>query len=397
MAYFKYLVLLFVVIYVDCEDANGQVDPANDRNTIIKSEDVVIYRDDSFYATFPSVVKKKDGELMVAFRRAPDRRVFGETGNFHVDPNSYLVQVSSADNGKTWTKEPKLIYAHAFGGSQDPCLLQLTNGDILCTSYGWAYVRQEGVRQLEKPYSENKPGFIALGGYYLRSTDNGQSWDEPFYPPNISSEVRKNALGLPIPAMNRGALCESETGKIYWAVAASHDSTHLSKKSVHLLISADQGVSWKYSSTVAQDDKIDFNETSLYETPKGDIVAFMRTANFEDEACIARSEDGGMSFKSWKGMGFKGHPLQAIRLADKRVLLVYGYRHRPYGIRARILNAECTNFDMTEEFVIREDGGSTDIGYPWAVALDDTRVLVTYYFNKDNETRFIAGSILEIK
>lgn len=397
MAYFKYLVLLFVVIYVDCEDANGQVDPANDRNTIIKSEDVIIYRDDSFYATFPSVVKKKDGELVVAFRRAPDRREFGETGNFHVDPNSYLVQVSSADNGKTWTKEPKLIYAHAFGGSQDPCLLQLTNGDILCTSYGWAYVRQEGVRHLEKPYSENKPGFIALGGYYLRSRDNGQSWDGPFYPPNLSSEVRKNALGLPIPAMNRGALCESETGKIYWAVAASHDSTHLSKKSVHLLISADQGVSWKYSSTVAQDDKIDFNETSLYETPKGDIVAFMRTANFEDEACIARSEDGGMSFKSWKGMGFKGHPLQAIRLADKRVLLVYGYRHRPYGIRARILNAECTNFDTTEEFVIREDGGSTDIGYPWAVALDDTRVLVTYYFNKDNETRFIAGSILEIK
>src|SRR3546814_1735921 len=84
-------------------------------------------------------------------------------------------------------------------------------------------------------------------------------------------------------------------------------------------------------------------------------------------------------------MGFQGHPLQALRLPDDRVLLVYGYRHKPFGIRAKILNAECTDFKTAQEFVIRDDGGGSDLGYPWAVLLDDNKVLVTYYFNKRSE------------
>jgi hypothetical protein len=95
-------------------------------------------------------------------------------------------------------------------------------------------------------------------------------------------------------------------------------------------------------------------------------------------------------------MGFQGHPLQALRLPDNRVFLVYGYRHEPYGIRARILNPECTDFATAEEIVLREDGGSGDIGYPWAVMLDDKQVLVTYYFNINNGNRHIAGSLVEI-
>jgi sialidase-1 len=96
-------------------------------------------------------------------------------------------------------------------------------------------------------------------------------------------------------------------------------------------------------------------------------------------------------------MGFQGHPLNAFRLTDNRVLLTYGYRHKPYGIRARILNAECTDFKTASEIIIRDDGGSRDLGYTWPVQLDNNRVLVTYYFNLENGTRHIAGTILEIK
>ncbi|MEZ4968980.1 MAG: hypothetical protein R2814_04835 [Flavobacteriaceae bacterium] len=96
-------------------------------------------------------------------------------------------------------------------------------------------------------------------------------------------------------------------------------------------------------------------------------------------------------------MGFQGHPLNALRLKDNRVLLTYGYRHKPYGIRARILNPECTDFATAPEIVLREDGGSTDIGYTWTTQLKDNRVLVIYYFNQDNGPRYIAGTILEIE
>ena len=352
-------------------------------------KNVVIYKDTAFFSSFPSVVKRPDGEILVAFRRAPDRKVFGEDHTNHVDPNSYLMMVRSRD-GEHWTKEPELIYAHAFGGSQDPCLLQLRDGTLFCMSYGWALVRPSGIPNLKKPYTE-AGGTIFLGGYFVKSIDGGTTWQGPFYPPHIPPEVRFSALRKPIPAFNRGALYEGKEGRIFWVVAASDNKT----TSTHLLISDDRGQTWQYSCPVAADDKASFNETSVYETPKGDIVAFLRTAGMDDQACIARSTDGGKSFK-WQSMGFQGHPLHALRLPNNRVLLSYGYRHKPFGIRARILNAECTDFATAPEIILRDDGDNGDLGYTWSVMLDDHRAMVVYYFNKNNGTRYIAGTILEL-
>ncbi len=358
---------------------------------IRKIKDVVVYSDTAFYATFPSVVKLKNGELMVAFRRAPDRIIFGERGNNHVDHNSYLVYVKSKD-GESWMKTPQLLYAHPFGGSQDPCLLRLKDGTLLCTSYGWTTVRPEGIPNLKQPYFE-AGGYIFLGGYVVRSVDDGKTWQGPYYPPHIKPERHFNAYGQELPAYNRGALYEARDGRVLWIVAA-HDS--IKKTSDYLLASKDKGLTWEYISEVARDANASFNEASVYETPGGDIVGFLRTANMDDQAVIARSKDGGKTF-SWESMGFQGHPLMATRLPDKRVLLVYGYRHKPYGIRARILNAECTDWKTSKEFVLRDDGGNTDIGYPWSVVLSGNRVLVVYYFNKDNGNRYIAGTIIEIQ
>jgi sialidase-1 len=364
--------------------------------TVRKVRDLVIYGDPLFHCAFPSVVKLPDGELLVAFRRAPNRLALGEAKNYHVDPNSYLVAVRSKDGGATWSPTPDLIYAHAFGGSQDPCLLQLRDGTLLCMTYGWTFVRPDGMSKLQAPFLENFPGSISNGGYYVRSTDHGKSWTGPFYPPHIAPEILHDAYGNPLPAYNRGALTEGRDGRIYWVVAAC-DSLKPSKVSTHLLISSDHGLTWKYSCPVASDAKASFNETSVYETPKGDLVAFLRSEEYGDQACIARSTDGGKSFQPWQGMGFQGHPLHALRLPDNRVLLTYGYRHKPLGIRARILNAECTDFATAPEVVLRDDGGTTDLGYSWSVQLDPTHVLVTYYFNQVGGLQHIAGTILEIK
>ena len=354
-----------------------------------KQKDVIIYQDSMFHSAFPSVIKRENGNYMVAFRRAPERKIFGEKGSNHVDPNSYLMTVESKD-GENWTQSPKLLYAHPFGGSQDPCLLQLKNGTIICASYGWAFLRETTTAAL--PVSSNS-GATFLGGYVVRSTDNGETWSDAIYPPNIVNETRYNAMGKPLPAYNRGAMLEGANGNVYWVVAVGDAN---GKTSNHLLISKDDGLSWDYSAVVAEDSVASFNETSIYETPKGDLVAFMRTSGMEDQGCIARSKDGGKTFE-WQSMGFKGHPYQAMRLPDDQVLLVYGYRHAPMGIRARILNAECTNFETAEEFVIRDDGGGKDLGYPWAIMMDDDQVLVTYYFNIKASTRHIAGSILSLK
>jgi len=387
------LVLLFVTTCFFVPPPARAEAAAKSSPSVRKLEDVVVYRDDKFYSAFPSIVRRSDGELLVAFRRAPERRLLGEKKYSHTDANSQLMLVRSHDSGKTWSKSPELIHANPFGGSQDPCMVQLRDGKLVCASYGWMRVNTNYAAQLTNTLKHADYAF--LGGYILRSVDGARSWSGPFFPPPVPSNPDRDVFNQPVHSFNRGAMCEGRDGKLYWVVAATA-ATKPRRTETHLLISADQGVTWNYSSPVATDPKVTFNETSVYETPKGDLVAFMRTANFEDHTAVARSTNHGKSFQPWQDTGFQGHPHYALRLPDERVLLIYGYRHAPLGVRARVLDAECTNFATAEEIVLRDDGGSVDLGYPWATMLSKSRALVVYYFNQADGTRFIAGTVLEL-
>jgi hypothetical protein len=370
------------------EPASRAVAPA-----VRKIGDVVIYKDDRFYSAFPSIVRRPDGELLVAFRRAPDRRVLGVPGITHTDPNSYLMLVRSRDGGKSWTQTPELIYAHPFGGSQDPCMVQLRDGSILCSSYAWMPLPADAAAKLKDVYRSGE--FVFLGGYMLRSKDGGHTWQRPILPPPTPGETVFDPFGKPVSAANRGAMCEGKDDRLYW-VAASKTSASPGPVGTYLFISSDKGSTWNYSCPVATHEKVTFNETSLYETPKGDLVAFMRTEDFGDHTAVARSVDHGKSFQPWQDAGFQGHPHYALELPDRRVLLVYGYRHPPFGIRARVLDPECTNLASAPEIVLRDDGGNGDLGYPWAALLSKHRALVVYYFNTRDGTRHIAGTVLAI-
>jgi len=358
-----------------------------------KLSDIIIYQDAKFYSAFPSIVRRPDGELLVAFRRAPERRALGEPATSHTDPNSYLVLVRSRDNGKSWSSEPELIFAHPFGGSQDPCMVQLRDGQILCSSYAWARLQPEATATLKQPVARAGE-FTFLGGYLLRSVDGAKSWQGPIIPPPCQGEANFDIFGAPLPASNRGAMCEGKDGRLYWVVASGSTNAP-GRSAIHLLSSSDKGNTWRYSCPVAQDVKVEFNETSLYETPKRDLVAFVRTEGFNDHTILARSSDYGRSFQ-WQDAGFQGHPHHAIQLPDKRVLLVYGYRHAPYGVRARVLDSECSNPASAEEIILRDDGGNGDLGYPWATMVSKNRALVVYYFNRGDGPRHIAGTFLQI-
>jgi len=359
-----------------------------------KSGDIVIYSDERYYSAFPSVVRlRRSGELITAFRRAPERRRLGAKGVSHTDPNSQLVCVRSRDGGRTWSREPELIHAHPMGGSQDPCLLELRDGTLLCASYVWIWLG--GADRASVPATSWLGDYAFHGGYLLRSSDSGRTWQGPFSPPPVPGREARDCFGAPLPAFNRGAMCQSRDGRLFWAVAYPKGVERNAGSDVHLLASADAGRTWQYQTVIAADSKASFNETSLYETPSGHLVAFLRTAGLDDHTVVARSRDGGRTFDAWQDAGWQGHPHHAVQLEDNRVLLVYGYRHAPFGIRARVLNPECSNVADAPEIVLRDDGGGTDLGYPWVVALPGRRVLVVYYFQKENGTRHIAGTWLE--
>jgi hypothetical protein len=273
-------------------------------------------------------------------------------------------------------------------------MIQLSDQSLLCASYGWAWMPPEALSKLPQPNTVIGK-FVFLGGWLLRSQDGGASWSPPIFPPRSEGESRVDIFGRPLPAYNRGAIAEGRDGRLYWAVA--QNSADGKRTEVHLMISADKGTTWSYSTPIAQDPKATFNETSVYETPKGTLIAFLRTAGLDDHLCVARSFDHGKTFQKWEDAGFQGHPAYALRLPDNRVLLVYGYRHKPLGVRARVLDAECTNLVAAPEIVLRDDGGSVDLGYPWATMVAKDRALVVYYFNQADGTRTIEGTFLQVE
>ncbi len=357
-----------------------------------KIKDIVVYRDETFYSAFPSIVRRPDGELLVAFRRAPERRAFGEKASSHTDPNSYLVLVRSRDNGETWSREPELIHAHAFGGSQDPCMVQLRDGSLVVTSYAWLRLN---LKRLEAPRAQIRHDeYFFLGGYLMRSEDGARTWNGPYRPPDMPNPKALDPWGRVLPLFNRGAMCQGKDGRLYWLTRCFREKPQ--PDDLHLLVSEDGGKSWTYRCRAAADGKVSMTETSLIETPRGDLVGFVRTSGLDNHTVVVRSRDGGKSFQRWQDAGFQGSPHHALRLPDGRVWLVYGYRHPPFGIRARILDPECTDFATAPEIVLRDDGGTTDIGYPWSALLPGNRVLSVYYFNQANGARFIAGTVVAL-
>lgn len=110
------------------------------------------------------------------------------------------------------------------------------------------------------------------------------------------------------------------------------------------------------------------------------------------------SEDEGLTWKFMSRVNRWGAPANLKELRDGRILCVYGYRAPPYGVRARISSDGGTTWGP--EIIIRDDGGSPDLGYPRATELPDGRILIVYYFNERGDkvncyggVRYIAATI----
>ena len=80
----------------------------------------------------------------------------------------------------------------------------------------------------------------------------------------------------------------------------------------------------------------------------------------------------------------------ALQLQSGKVLLSYGYRKEPYGIRIRVCNGELADIDQSEEIILRDDAPNGDLGYPHAIQLDNGEILVSYYISDPDGIRTIA-------
>ncbi len=110
---------------------------------------------------------------------------------------------------------------------------------------------------------------------------------------------------------------------------------------------------------------------------------------------IVVSDDDGFSWSAPRFTKIWGYPAEIVTLPDGRLLMVYGYRRPPYGVRGCVSRDGLT-WDPAHEFTIREGGvpSSVDpdfsgvyqhIGYPSATVLHDGTVVCLYHEHTDDE------------
>ena len=367
---------------------------------LIKIEDVVIYKDEH-YNTFPNLIKLQDGTILAGFRQAVDRRK--ELGHAtHVDPTSKAVCISSYDGGATWSSSPTVIFDDEHG-EQDPCLNLLSDGTVLCTFFKWSIAKagegenvfgKEKFKKLGRTVFDLWDGLVT-GAYSTRSFDGGKTWDSP-----ILIEVPGFIHGIGV----RGNTIEMDDGSIILPMYGMKNYGETSR--IFVMKSFDKGMTWTFLSDVAHKEDRNFYEPFVLRTRSGKLIALLRTQRIQTpgvdfdstymnlHTCI--SEDNGNTWSQPEERTILGsNPFHALQLSSGNVLITYGYRRLPYGMRARLTDGELINLDTADELVLRDDSLTTDLGYSSAVQLEDGRILVSYYYSEIDEIRYIAGTLLE--
>jgi hypothetical protein len=148
-----------------------------------------------------------------------------------------------------------------------------------------------------------------------------------------------------------------------------------------LLRSRDAGRTWGDLSVIAAGG---FNETALLCLPTGRLVAALRREYRDerraDDVWQAVSDDDGHTWSQPRRITRKGeHPADLVRLNSGRILLTYGQRNPPYGVRALVSRDDGESWDEDQRITLVGESATSDCGYPSSVQLDDGAILTAYY------------------
>jgi len=344
--------------------------------TIISSK--VLCKEPGHYIGWPTVAKTLGGELLAVFSGDRDE---------HVCPWGKTEMVRSGDGGKTWSK-PVTVNNTPLD-DRDAGIIVTSGGTMLVswfTSLAFddpryikhypADVTKTWRRHADKLGPEIRSEW--LGCWVRRSLDGGNKWGDFI-------RVPVNAPHGPI-ELDDGRLLY--VGKTLWA----------ENKTLQVLESRDEGVTWRKLGEikVAPGESIGhYHELHAVETLDGKLVVLIRYNPPERENNIMRqteSTDGGKTWSTPHPTGIWGYPPHLIRLADGRVVVVYGHRRKPFSERACVSYDNCKTWDVEHPIELKS-AENTDLGYPASVEMDDGSIFTVYYQpDKTGEKTCLMGT-----
>lgn len=359
---------------------------------VTHSDEIIIYKHKHFHAAFPSVVKLNSGNLLLSFRRARDYRfLLGMDTDYnphtimdHLDPRSHICLMELDSNLNT-VNELKILPIDPEAADQDPALLNIGNDNILLTAFSWyplpTYIRNKLASNSYAGHPDSTGCTYRFWGSHTSFSENaGRNWQ-------WHHKYLKDSSDLAASGAIRGESVKVN-GKI---LLPTYDEGGLSTT---LWESSNNGKNWIKKSTIASDmsQQLKFIEPSLCLTPKNKLIAFMRTSGADSRLATATSHNFGKTWDPYILHQTRGEPFHAIKIDQSQMLLAYGYRKKPYGIRYRLVDAECQDIDDSIEIVLRNDAPCIDIGYPWSVRVNSDQVIIFYYMTDNEGYRYIAAN-----
>ncbi len=361
----------------------------------------VVYRNEAAFCGWPyycGLWRVASGDLVTAFKRIDTG--YAAAGEISHEKLTFrrgaLHLVRSTDNGASWLPpEPEPVFRldttaadiEALGprdySAEGP--LDFSSPDTL--------VMSGGVPALFKPDSQ---------AWLRASTDGGRTWRRPILLP---------LGGLPSLTGHGSSMVRSDGMNLVGLTLTTEDGW----TNRPLVYASRDGIAWRFLSFIAPtvegaagsavSDRsgpfifgaIRHIYPRLVELADGRILAalrFQREARSVIWTDIFCSDDGGHTWSFLSRPTDWGAPGDLVAMADGRVALVYGYRVPPYGIRAKV--SEDGGRTWGTELVLRDDGGSWDLGYPRVIEHEPGRLLTVYYMNRADDPVQLDGGVRHI-
>jgi sialidase-1 len=368
-------------------------------------ETVVVRRAPHRYSAHPSIAALADGDWLVAFCETVQASPFLHPPS---DPRYLNMIVRSSDRGRTWD-EPRVVPGYDWYGVETPGLAQLSTGEVLLNQWRFLWYPLELGRRLWAqgkleafvcgPLRDpSRHGWFAArddmdwerhpfpyvradgGAYVHRSEDNGRTWVA-----SISVDI-----GGYRGAFSPKGVVELLDGDLL-LVLGSHDYDPAA--ATFVVRSKDRGASWEAPVEVARHADCVYSEPAAVALHDGTVLVFSREEN-RGYIHLSRSHDGGRSWSSALPLPYWGYPAHAVALADGRLLVIYGRRRVPFGIRAA--TSEDGGRTWAGEIVIRDDLRTDNLGYPSAIEYQPGRLFTVYYGEDSAGTTCIQGTYFTV-
>ena len=356
------------------------------------------------------------GEIAIIYNRAPCAYrnwsdVKHDRGGYH--SRAQIILARSFDNGASWNRDKDVvIFDESAPVEERRAFVQQVQANPAIVRSWIDLTAPETAIYFGRTYA-GEGRLPAMLCFAVRSPDRGRTWEAvptPVQPPAGHGMVHKD--GHPHVQMPDGTQLAAMT-------------VGLPTGGVVLYGTDDNGLSWEPLARICEDPTGDGRPTyaGLLRLPSGRLQCYtLNIDGLRDAIQMNYSDDGGYSWSLPKPIVRWGRSPWARRarerksllsatskhyrspwpmqLADGRILVLFARRKIPRGIG--LILSEDDGESWSDEQILRDDGPTTDMGYPVATEVEPGRVFTAYYFTMDDGngfggTRYIAGSTFRLR